>query len=252
MEAIADILYPIKPARAGQLGKTPGPAGFVKLRRASADRQVYEQVRSLILRGDLAPGQWLRQEVLAASFGVSRMPIRDAFRTLASEGLVEVLPHRGVRVAPLSVEELEELYAMRLGLEGLAARLGANEMSPATLGQMTELLRRLEALCRSGDLEAFLRTEAAYHQVCYAASGRERLCRTVADLRERATRYLRVVFDEPSRFQESITHQRQLLKACERRDGAAAEQSLQDALRWTLRHLDEFFSHHQLDQASGA
>ena len=165
------------------------------------------------------------------------MPIRDALRSLCAEGLVELLPRRGFRVAQLSAEELEELYAMRMGLEGLAARLAAAHMTPAVLERMAHVLERLEPLCRSNDLEAYLLAEAEYHSVCYSASGRERLCRGVADLRDRAARYLRVVFNSPTRLEESLAYQRRLFAACERHDGPAAERALRQALRWTLRHI---------------
>ena len=210
---------------------------FREIRHHTVDREVYAQLRQAILRGSLPPDQWLRQEELASSFGISRMPIRDALRTLCAEGLVELLPHRGFRVAPLNAEELEELYATRMGLEGLAARLAAARMTPAVLERMAQVLEELEPQCRSNDLEAFLLAEAEYHHTCYSASGRERLCRNVADLRERAGRYLRVVFNNPSRLEESLEHQRRLFAACERRDGPAAERALQQALRWTLRHI---------------
>jgi DNA-binding GntR family transcriptional regulator len=209
---------------------------FREVRHQTVDREVYDQLRQAILRGRLPPGEWLRQEELASTFGVSRMPIRDALRTLCAEGLVELLTHRGFRVAPLTAEELEELYAMRMGLEGLAARLAAARMTPAVLERMAQVLEQLEPLCRSNDLEAYLLAEAEYHHTCYSASGRQRLCHSVADLRERAARYLRVVFNNPSRLEESLDHQRRLFVACERRDGPAAERALQQALRWTLRH----------------
>ncbi len=210
---------------------------FREIRSPTFDREVYDQLRQAILRGRLPPSQWLRQEELASSFGVSRMPIRDALRSLCAEGLVELLPRRGFRVASLSAEELEELYAMRTGLEGLAARLAAAHMTPAVLDRMAQVLERLEPLSRSSDLEAYLLAEAEYHSVCYAVSGRERLCGAVADLRERAARYLRVVFNSPTRLEESLDHQRRLFAACERHDGPAAERALQQALRWTLRYI---------------
>jgi DNA-binding GntR family transcriptional regulator len=210
---------------------------FREIRHRTVDREVYAQLRQAILHGRLPPGAWLRQEELASSFGVSRMPIRDALRSLGAEGLVELLPHRGFRVAQLSGEELEELYATRMGLEGLAARLAAARMTPAVLERMADVLEQLEPLCRSNDLEAYLLAEAEYHHTCYSASGREQLCRNVADLRERAARYLRVVFTSPARLEESLEHQRRLFDACESRDGPAAEQALQQALRWTLQHI---------------
>src|SRR5262245_24057043 len=86
---------------------------------------VVTRLRDAILEERLVPGQWLRLRDLAQMLGTSTMPIREALQVLASEGLVTQLPHRGAQVAPLNAEEVEELYMARLGLEGLAARLGA-------------------------------------------------------------------------------------------------------------------------------
>ena len=105
---------------------------------------MHSQLRRAILVGRLKPGAWLTQEDLATTFGVSRMPIRDALRTLSAEGLVEMTPHRGARVSPLTVEEFQEIYAVRMGLEGLAARLAAEQMTPAVLDQMAGALVELE------------------------------------------------------------------------------------------------------------
>jgi DNA-binding GntR family transcriptional regulator len=243
MDTVADSRYPRR--------AVPGATEFVVLRRRTAEREIYEQLKRAILRSQLAPGAWLPQEELAEQFGVSRMPIRDALRMLSAEGLVELLPHRGARVAPLSAEELEELYAVRMGLECLAARLAAARMTPVVLERMAQALRWLGELGRSTDLEAYLEAEAEYHRVCYAASGRERLCRNVADLRQRADRYLRAVFDGPARFHESLRHQRRLYAACERRDGPGAERTLRSALRWTVRHAGELFARNVAPEAAG-
>jgi DNA-binding GntR family transcriptional regulator len=232
-------LYPV--SNPTVLLSDDGPPGFVGVQPRTAVDQIYPQIRRAILRGGLRPGAPLIQEELAESFGVSRMPIRDALRTLSAEGLVDVLPYRGASVTLLTMEELEELYAVRIGLEGLAARLAAAQMTPAVLEQMAHALTSLEALLRSANLEAFLTAEAEYHRICYSAIARPRLQRQVADLRERAERYLRVVFSSPDRLDNSLEHQRALFDACQRRDGPRAEAALQEALRWTLRHASDHF-----------
>jgi DNA-binding GntR family transcriptional regulator len=234
------VLDPVSNQATGGFAAEPLLA-FSSVQQRTAVADVHVQLRCAILRGRLRPGVALVQEDLAASFSVSRMPIRDALRMLSAEGLVELLPYRGARVALLTPEELEELYTARIGLEGLAARLSATQMSPLVLERMAEALRRIEALGGSSDFEAFLGAEAEYHKTCYSACARDRLRRTVADLRERAERYLRVIFSGPNRLSDSLAHQQALYRACERRDGAEAEAAIQDALRWTLRHAHYLF-----------
>ena len=105
---------------------------------------VYRALRSEIGRLEMAPGQRLRLEALAGRFQVSLTPVRHALRRLESEGLVESLPRRGSSVAPLSVEELEEIQALRLGLETFLARHGAEACTADALAEMGAARREME------------------------------------------------------------------------------------------------------------
>lgn len=118
-------------------------------RNAPSHRQlahwVAEQVRAEILEGKVAPGEWLRQERLAAQFGVSHMPVREALRQLAAEGLVEHMPDRGARVVQFSVSDVEDLYACRVFVEGLAARYAAAAITDDEVRGSADLHRRMIA-----------------------------------------------------------------------------------------------------------
>ena len=96
-----------------------------------ADR-VYSRVRALILSGELSPGESLRQEALAEGLGTSRTPLREALNRLASEGLIELRPHRSAVVAPFTQREIEADYEARRILEPAAARLAAERSSAPT------------------------------------------------------------------------------------------------------------------------
>ncbi|MBI3978292.1 MAG: GntR family transcriptional regulator [Chloroflexi bacterium] len=206
-------------------------AGGLSKRTAAA--VVHGQVRQAILTGKIKPGEWLRQEELAASLSVSRMPVREALHLLTEEGLVEFWPHRGARAAPLSNEELEEIYVVRLGLEGLAARYAALKIGAETLDALRVALPRLTTLCTSGDVDAYLREDRLFVERCYAAAERPRLCRQIASLRERAERYLQLVFESGERLQW-LDYSYRLFQACAAHDPDAAEEAAQGALRWTL------------------
>ncbi len=195
---------------------------------------VFQDLRRAILDGSILPGQILRYDELSVGLRVSTMPVREALRRLESEGLVRRLPHRSAVVTELSLEDLEEIYAIRFGLEGLAARLAASQITPEVLAQMRPLLRRLEALSAHGELDTYLDLERQYHQICYTATRRPRLGHLVDSYRERAGRYIRVGISGPVGLEKSLGTQRRLLEACEARDGALAERLIQEALRWTL------------------
>lgn len=213
--------------------------GKIKIRAESAQppqQRVYDQLREMILSSKLEPGEWLRQEQLAALFGVSRTPVREALRMLAQEQLVEFVPNHGVRVVPLSWEEFEELYALRIGLEGLAARLAAEQATDEDIARLREAFEHIGRLARHGELREYLREEWKFRLKCYALLRRPRLLQKIKNLREHAERYLRLAYTVEGKVQESLDFHRRLLEAIAARDGASAEQINQDALRWTLRN----------------
>jgi len=234
--------------------------GKLKLRPAKSGQTpqqlVYTKLREMILNSKLQPGEWLRQEQLASLFGVSRTPIREALRMLSQEHLVEFVTNYGVRVVPLSWEEFEELYAMRIGLEGLAARLAAEQATPSDVAELRKLLAAITTLADGTDLWTYLREEWHFRLRCYAITGREQLIRRIRNLREHAERYLRLAYNVEGKMQESLDFHRKLLEAIAIHDGAAAERINQEALRWTLANAGPVVRASQalqrpLDKAAG-
>src|SRR5919205_3391293 len=112
---------------------------------AAATEQTVARLRRFILEGDLEPGARIQEVELAAQLGVSRTPVREALRTLSSQGLVELLPNRGARVARWSVKDLDEIYELRVMLESHAAQRAATRMSPTDADALTELCEQMEA-----------------------------------------------------------------------------------------------------------
>jgi DNA-binding GntR family transcriptional regulator len=195
------------------------------------DAQIYEAIRDRIVHG-LAPGTPLRLADLATQFRVSIMPVRAALARLESDGLVRQQPHRASVVSPLELEDFEEIQALRAGIEGYAARLGAQAIDQADVRKMKALLRRLATEAVAGDLDSYLAVTAAFHDVCYDATGRPRLSALVAGHRRAAERYVRAVLAQTPGFADSVASQERFLAACEARDGQAAEQELRTALDW--------------------
>src|SRR4051812_6763342 len=105
---------------------------------------VYQRLRQGIRAGEFRPGDRMREADLAAKLNVSRTPIREAIRRLASEGLLEVAASRGVMIIQLDKQQVRELYALREALEGTAARLAAHHASTGENSEMRELLERPE------------------------------------------------------------------------------------------------------------
>ena len=207
----------------------------------SAEDQVYEALRDQIVRG-LAPHSKLPLNQIAASLAVSTMPVRVALRRLEAEGLVSTLPRRGSWVAPLRVEDIEEIQLMRCRLEGLAARTGAPNVDEEGLRQMRAELVLLKKAMTDKDIDSYVIHLRAFENICYDASGWPRLLRLIEDLRLSAERYLRIAIAGGSEAVLTSKFWDRFYEAVEAKDGEKAESSLNEALMWTLGWIREYLA----------
>jgi len=133
--------------------------------------QIAENLRSAILDRELAPGTVLNQSSLAAQFGVSRIPLREALRTLAAEGLITNRPGVGSIVTELTPQDVGELYDIRLALEPPLAAAIIENASRRQVGHLESRVEELEAALTSGDRGGFSRANYRFHQDLYRMSG---------------------------------------------------------------------------------
>lgn len=196
---------------------------------------VTEKLRDAILHGELTPGEKLVQDELARRYGVSRMPVREACRTLEGEGLVTFHPHRGVAVTELSAEEIREVFSIRLLLEGMATRQAATHMTEEVAGELRSLLIQLEAA--QDDADRYLDLNQSFHYELFRAARRPRLIALIKDLRNIVQPYLRLHLLARGRVAESLAEHRAIFEACAERKGAEAEKRAQDHLKRSLKAL---------------
>lgn len=189
---------------------------------------VTDKLREAILRGYLKPGQRLDQNEIAEALHVSRSPVRDALRTLAVEGLVEVYPHRGAVVAELSPKELEEIYFIRGILEGMAARLSAPKMDEDRIAALQNILEDMNA---TSDLDRWLELNRRFHHTIYQAAGRPRLLSIIENLRNTSAPYIRQFIATAEHMEAARANHRQIFEACVDRDGTRAQQVTEKHLK---------------------
>lgn len=132
-------------------------------------------LRNLILRGEVAPGARLVETKLAGEMGISRNPIREAFRELEKEGLVSTIPRRGTFVATFTPEDVWEVYALREILEGFAIRLVVERMKPDDLAGLEIILGEMRAAAMGADSYQVLEWDMAFHREICRLSGNSRL-----------------------------------------------------------------------------
>ena len=202
--------------------------------RESIQARVAQSLRALIVAGQLPEGTQLVQRELAARLGVSQTPVRASLGQLEREGFVAVGSTGRAFVSRLTREDFEEIYAARLGLEGLAARLGAEAIGPGELASMKKTLVKLERAAAGQDVDAYLALRWEFYGTCYRTSGRRRLVAEVERLYWRSERYNRIVLSTAERFQESLGRYADFFASCEANDGLAAERVVQDSLRWAV------------------
>lgn len=153
--------------------------------------EIAAALREEILAGVQAPGSPLRQGHLAERFGTSQAPIREAFRLLEAEGLVVSSPNRGVRVAPLTVAEAEEIGGLRRSLEpGLAARAAEHPAAVDAGAARAAII----AMAAAREPAALMAANATFHDMLYRAAGRPITHELVRGLRARFERHLRLMW----------------------------------------------------------
>ena len=198
--------------------------------------RVADELREAILRGVYPPGTRLRQEELAGQYGASRVPVREALRRLASEGLVTTVANAGAWIARLSLEECVELYQVRERIEPLLLRYSMPELSVYQIDRLAELA---ETMARTSDVERFLELDREFHLGSYAGAGTTFLGPTVQRLWNTTQHYrrafTRLLDDESNRIVHDEHHM--LVAAIRERDSDDAERILLGHIRRTRRQL---------------
>jgi DNA-binding GntR family transcriptional regulator len=176
------------PAKATALGPVAKPTRRDGKRKTrDMTWTVYSSLRESILNGALPPGESLSQVQLASQLGVSRGPLREAVRMLQREGLVEAEVNRRGRVSSFSIEDLEQLYAMRIVHESLAIRINVPRFTKRDIDALRGCLRRMEAVA-GHDLRQWQTIDREFHFTLLAHAG-DRLLRTIRELYDHADRY---------------------------------------------------------------
>ena len=156
-------------------------------RPGSLGKEVADQLRRLILTGRRKPGDRLVEDKLSIELGVSRVPIREALRTLAAEGLVEIPPRRGASVAALSPDVARDLVEVRATLEGLNARLAARHHESAIVAELQQVLTEGNLAAQSGNVDDLVRLNSAFHDKLAEAGRNGVLWDIMRTLRERTS-----------------------------------------------------------------
>ena len=202
----------------------------------ASSARVAHYLRTAILRGEIPPGGWIRQEDVAARFGTSRLPVREELRMLEAEGLTEHEPNKGARVPHLQQHEVDVIYQMRERLEPLALSESIPRLGEETLDRLEQVQRRIEA---NEDVESFLALDREFHLLTYSGCDIDQVTSIVTRLWNSTQHYRRafVALGGAGRRWVINAEHRLLLDAINRRDPVDAERYLSGHIRRTRIEL---------------
>jgi DNA-binding GntR family transcriptional regulator len=183
---------------------------------------IEQRLRDDIISGRIGFGDRLRIDELAGRYGVSHMPVREALRVLAGEGLVVTERNRGAHLRPVTTCFIEDLFDIRAAIEMMLARRAAERRTEAQLLQLVEIERDLEDLVSRGDYAAIPATNRDFHQVINQAAGNPGAMSLVDGQWLLLAALWNKVGNPPARFQSVVDDHRHLIVAFERRDAAGA------------------------------
>jgi DNA-binding GntR family transcriptional regulator len=201
---------------------------------ASLHGDILSRLRDYIVEGNLPEGGRVPERELCEMFGISRTPLREALKVLASEGLLELLPNRGARVRALSERDLAELFDVMGGLEALAGRLACENINDEEVAEIERLHHEMYGHYLRRDMHGYFQCNQLIHQKIVAAAGNSALSATYASFagRIRRVRYSANLARRRDRWGEAMREHEAILDALRRRAG----QELSDILFLHLRN----------------
>lgn len=202
-------------------------------RRTSLREQVLDALRAAIVSGEMEPGEVYSAPALAARFGVSATPVREAMLDLAKQDMVEVVPNKGFQVVTVSDTELDQLTEIRLLLEPPAAAEAARRVTPTDVAELTRLAEAVVDAADNGDLIGHVEADRAFHGRLVGLSGNQQLVPIVYQLRDRTRLYGLSALAERGILGESV---REHLTMCEYLAAGDAE-SLERLVRVHVRRV---------------
>ena len=207
-------------ATAGNKASATSAAATHPLTPRALYQDVADRLRHQIFNRELEPGEWIDEQKIAAQYGISRTPLREALKVLAAEGLVTMKVRRGAYVTEMSTQDVTQVYHLMALLEGDAAGQVAARASAEQLAELQALHDRLEKQVRQR--EAFFATNEAWHLKVLELAGNRWAAQMVQDLRKVMKLNRQLSLFKQGRLAESLAEHRAVMAAINQRDAASA------------------------------
>lgn len=222
---------PRPPAKPVRRGKTPPPAA--RKDAPSQNQHAYELLKEAVTTLAYKPGEYLNTATLMDELALGRTPINHALHRLANEGLVQIIPRKGVMVSPLSIDDALELIQVRVANESLCARLAAARVTPAEVERIRETAREFEAAVARRSITEAMNLDRVFHEQIAAASRNQMLSEILKVLHARSQRFWAITLAAEGHLAEVQQEHAAIIDALGRNDAEAAAKAVQE-------HVDSF------------
>lgn len=190
--------------------------------------RIVDFIKDAVVSGRLKPGERVPEQEIAESFGISRTPIREAFRQLESEGFISVIARKGAVVSPITDKDVSEFYAIKSLLEGFAARTACDRLCAKEIKKLEGLNAGMERCAEKGDVKAFFKLDSQFHDTFLKAAGNEKLCALIHHLVQQFERFRITAMSLPGRMQNSVRQHHAIVGAFKEKNADLVEKLVRE------------------------
>jgi len=210
---------------------------------------IIQDLEDKIISGILKPGERIVEEALCKEFGVSRSPVREALRTLESQGYVAREPRKGVTVSSVTAKEIEDTYRIRANLESLAVYLAVKKQDPKVLQQLEKNHHKMTDLAEDGKVSgAYFNLNLQFHKILVDACDNKRLTQMIDTLVKQTRRYRAHILSIPGRIEASLKNHEMIIRSFEAGDAKKAESLRKTTILKNIRTFTEKFEKEEKDE----
>jgi len=204
------------------------PFPMRSLKRESLSNQVFEQIKEMIVRGEIPAGKRMIESKIAESMGISRTPVREAVHKLEAEGLLNSLPKGGYAVRGLDISDIEETFEIRSILESFASYLAAHRHSNKEIVPLEEKIEEFQRYLDNHNLKELTRINTEFHDLLYALSRSPRLVKMIHNLRDEIYFLRKIILRSVDMACLSNKDHREIIKAIKKREAKKVERLVRD------------------------
>lgn len=210
--------------------------------RRSLHGELVDLLHDMLLDGELRPGDKINEQALCTRFGVSRTPLREALKVLASNGLVILSPNRGASIARISPQEIDQLFPIMGALEALAGELACANITDGEIARIQKMHDQMVRHYEKREAGPYLKLNRSIHEAIFAAAGNAELTQLYHNLMVRTHSVRFTAKKSPARWDEAVEDHEKMMEALHARDGKRLSQLLKEHLRHKAAMVHESLS----------